>query len=300
MRRLVALLVFLSVLSITSASAQLLFSDDFEAGARPEWGNEYGAWIASNGVYSASLPNNDPPTYSSVTSLPDLTDFVVEIDILDTRDGGVFLRSRRCANEQIEGVLFLVGGFGGSYHGCYWHIWTCTGSGPPLQTVEVPGLQGNDIHIRLVVTGDTYTAYLNDDPTPVNSLVTDAYSSGKVALYEFVDQSFDNVTITGVATGVHEGTVPPRARQCSLYPNPFNPSASVWLDLPRAEFIRVEVFNTIGRLVATLHEGVTGPGRVEIPWDGRSDIGTRASSGIYYFRASGTTDQTVVKGVLSR
>ncbi len=76
----------------------VFFSDNFNTGASPLWGNEAGGWYASGGVYNAQSPSNNPLTYSSLPY--DLTDFVVDLDINNVSDGGIFLRSSRDSNTE--------------------------------------------------------------------------------------------------------------------------------------------------------------------------------------------------------
>ncbi len=189
------LALLLAVALMSPVHAGVIFSDDFEGGASPDWGNELGDWQSVGGTYFAQSPGSDPPAYTSVSTLPDLVDFAVEFDIVGVNDGGVFLRSRRCENGQVEGVLLIVGGYNGSYDGIYWHAWTCSGPGDVLGLTPVTSLQGTNAHIRVEVEGDNYRAYVNHSAEPNSTLTTSTYASGRVALYQFMGQSFDNVSI---------------------------------------------------------------------------------------------------------
>ncbi len=191
--RTIILSIALLVLFSSQAHAILLFSDNFDNGARPEWGNEAGSWYADAGVYNTLYPNNSPLTYSSVTSLPNLTDFIVEMDINALSDGGVWLRSQ----DNQSGVLLVTGGAGGSYNGLYWHI-IQNNSGPTYEQSPYPNLQGSNAHLKIEVMGNTYKAFLNGETTPTSTLVTNVFSSGKVALYDYSNQTFDNFSIKAV------------------------------------------------------------------------------------------------------
>jgi hypothetical protein len=68
------------------------------------------------------------------------------------------------------------------------------------------------------------------------------------------------------------------------YPNPFNPSTRVGYDLPAASRVTVRVYDLLGRLVATLVEGISEPGRHEVEWGGRNDAGVQVPSGVYFLR----------------
>jgi len=86
----------------------------------------------------------------------------------------------------------------------------------------------------------------------------------------------------------------------SLAPNPFGRSVGVELSLPQREAVRLGVFDVEGRKVADLHEGLAGPGVVNFRWDGCDRNGVTCASGIYFFRASGTTKSIMAKAMLVR
>lgn len=62
------------------------------------------------------------------------------------------------------------------------------------------------------------------------------------------------------------------------YPNPFNPATTIRFQLHKAAFIKLQIFDAIGRKVETLLEGKKGSGIQAVKLDARS-----YSSGIYYY-----------------
>ena len=69
----------------------------------------------------------------------------------------------------------------------------------------------------------------------------------------------------------------------SPYPNPFNVSLVIPFSLARYGKVRVEVYNSMGRLVWRA-SGTYGPGVHMVAWDGRDMNGRPASSGVYVVR----------------
>jgi len=67
-------------------------------------------------------------------------------------------------------------------------------------------------------------------------------------------------------------------------PNPFNPTTTIRFDVPRESRVTLTVFDARGRLVNTLVNGMTKPGRYAIVWDGRDVNGIRLPSGMYFSR----------------
>lgn len=173
--------------------AQVIFSDNFTSGSAAAWGNEVGNWTATGGVYFPTSPNNSPPTYTSVPF--SLTDFSVTVTINQLSDGGIWLRSADNGN----GILLVTGGNGRTGTGLYWHEIQNGGVGPARN--EVSGLFVNGVSnatIRVDVVGSTFSAYVNGAVTPATVLTSTLFSSGKVGLYGFSAQTFDNFSIVAV------------------------------------------------------------------------------------------------------
>jgi hypothetical protein len=68
------------------------------------------------------------------------------------------------------------------------------------------------------------------------------------------------------------------------YPNPFNPGTSIRFELPRRAFVTLEVFDLLGRRVATLAEETRDPGTHAVTWDGTESGGLQVASGVYIYR----------------
>jgi predicted outer membrane repeat protein len=67
------------------------------------------------------------------------------------------------------------------------------------------------------------------------------------------------------------------------YPNPFNPRTSIAFDLPEPARVSLRVYNSAGRMVRSLLEGIpmeAGPSVQS--WDGRDSDGTALASGVYF------------------
>jgi hypothetical protein len=186
-----------------SIHAATVFSDDFNSGASASWSNSRGSWSAAGGVYNATSPNNNPATYSAVLS--GLTDFAVDVDVNSVSDGGIWLRSS-FGGSGISGILLVTGGHGNTGTGFYWHSVT----NDSFSSVGSPSnsnlfAQGDNIHVRVEVSGNTYKAFLNGSSTPATTLVDNTFTSGSVGLYDFAgapnpNQTFDNFVVAAVPT----------------------------------------------------------------------------------------------------
>jgi hypothetical protein len=72
------------------------------------------------------------------------------------------------------------------------------------------------------------------------------------------------------------------------YPNPFNPTTTIEFDVPevtgKIPRVAVQIFNILGQHVRTIERGIHDAGRFSVIWDGKSENGTRVSSGVYFYR----------------
>ena len=63
------------------------------------------------------------------------------------------------------------------------------------------------------------------------------------------------------------------------YPNPFNPTTVIRFDLPERGLVKLEVFDLLGRRVATLVDDVLQAGRQTVEFDAHG-----LSSGVYLYK----------------
>ncbi len=87
-----------------------------------------------------------------------------------------------------------------------------------------------------------------------------------------------------------ESTLPAAFALGRSYPNPFNPVTRFTVDVPVASPIEVAVFNVLGQKVATLFSGVREAGSSLMAWNGLSDNGAAAPSGVYFIRMSAASN----------
>ncbi len=86
---------------------------------------------------------------------------------------------------------------------------------------------------------------------------------------------------------------PGRFELSPAYPNPFNSSTTLQIQIPRAAHLRVDLYDVRGRQVRTLFDGFARAQRLRLTWDGRSSSGRSCPSGIYLCRVQlGSHSQT--------
>jgi len=110
--------------------------------------------------------------------------------------------------------------------------------------------------------------------------------SGFVILSYDIISSVDSVSVGGTGTqlvGVRnpESSLPKEFSLSQNYPNPFNPSTQIAYAVPKESKVTLEIFDILGRKVATLVNGVMQPGFYTANFNASS-----MSSGIYIYRLS--------------
>jgi hypothetical protein len=84
------------------------------------------------------------------------------------------------------------------------------------------------------------------------------------------------------------------------WPNPFNPSTTILYYLPESGHVRLEIFDVAGRRVACLVDRNEERGNRTVVWDGSSESGKPAATGIYIYRLTAGRETLSRKMVLIR
>lgn len=84
------------------------------------------------------------------------------------------------------------------------------------------------------------------------------------------------------------------------YPNPVKNQTTISYQLPSKSNLELSVYNVLGQKVKVLVQGVQNPGRHSVTWNGRDSGGRRVASGIYLYRLTTGTGNSVKKLVVIR
>ena len=71
------------------------------------------------------------------------------------------------------------------------------------------------------------------------------------------------------------------------FPNPFNPTTLIPVQVDETRRLRLTVFGILGQPVRALVDGELERGQYTIPWDGRDDAGRPVAAGVYVVRLTG-------------
>jgi len=103
------------------------------------------------------------------------------------------------------------------------------------------------------------------------------------------------VTVSGVLGVGDTRALPTEFALRQNYPNPFNPSTVINYELPRAVYVRLVVYDMLGREVATLVNGAQDAGYKSVEFSAAN-----LPSGIYAYRLTAATFVEVKKTVLMK
>ena len=89
---------------------------------------------------------------------------------------------------------------------------------------------------------------------------------------------------TGVREVGETETAPEGFALLQNYPNPFNPITNIKFMLPEPAWVKVEIYNILGKKIVTLVDEKLSTGHKIVEWDGKDNQGNEVSTGIYFYR----------------
>lgn len=117
-------------------------------------------------------------------------------------------------------------------------------------------------------TASVTTSLMNNDTVYVR------FQSDDFFLNQWVKQAG---TITGITD--NKNNLPKEFKIYNAYPNPFNPSTIIEYDIPKASEVRLDVFDILGRNIATLVNDKKAAGSYKVEFNASS-----LASGIYFYK----------------
>jgi hypothetical protein len=82
-------------------------------------------------------------------------------------------------------------------------------------------------------------------------------------------------------------------------PNPFNSITKIEFSIPDASYVRLDIYDILGRRVRTLVDEYMSEGYKSVTWDGKDDKGNETSTGVYFCKINaGKFTQTIKMGLV--
>lgn len=138
------------------------------------------------------------------------------------------------------------------------------------------------------------------DPFPGSSNVRQISGSGALNTNSYagtatyvalanISNSSNEMTVdisVGAAQGIDDDrdAIPDLITIGQNYPNPFNSNTDFRIELKQAAKIQIGIFDITGAKIKQINAGQLEPGIHNILWDGLTDSGEKAGSGVYFYR----------------
>jgi hypothetical protein len=107
--------------------------------------------------------------------------------------------------------------------------------------------------------------------------------------------NYPAANITGVSDEAAE--IPHEFKLLQNYPNPFNPTTEIEFTIPKYQHVSLVVYDILGRAVKTLVNEERHAGQHRITWNGKNDLGSSVSSGVYFYQLK-SADMTKVRKMM--
>ncbi|HEX3075135.1 MAG TPA: alpha-amylase family glycosyl hydrolase, partial [Ignavibacteriales bacterium] len=108
---------------------------------------------------------------------------------------------------------------------------------------------------------------------------------GEFRLYTSVklEGPADEGLLIGIES-IDDGNVPEEYALSQNYPNPFNPVTAIRFTMPKSGAATLKIYNILGQEVKTLIDKELTAGSYEARWNGDTNFGDKAASGVYIYR----------------
>lgn len=95
-------------------------------------------------------------------------------------------------------------------------------------------------------------------------------------------------------------TIPDKCEMEQNYPNPFNPTTNIRYQISKSSYVKLIVYDILGKEIATLVNEEQKPGTYEIPFSISQYTNNQASSGIYFYKIEAGDFVKTMKMVLMK
>jgi len=201
-------------------------------------------------------------------------------------------------------TTFPASGLGNAQQWASEYIRLVVPDGAP--TLEFDGQDARDFRVALMAVDPTLpplVTWLNLDEANDGSLTWPAASGYAEVLISVANVHPSQVASYSYTVGTTVTAVPgslPEALVLDGGPNPFNPRTTLAYRLVDDGPVRLAIHDSRGRLVKVLEEGFRAAGSHRVAWDGVTDQGSPAASGLYLVRLSTQGGERTLKITLAK
>lgn len=195
----------------------------------------------------------------------------------------------------------------------YWPVIQCDNSGNLYVMYYDNRLGAAQINSHIAYSTDAGSTWVNQQLS--DSSFTEAYSSQEVRYGDYISIDAHNGKVIAVWTDQRKGVpnqeiysatlsnligiqpisneIPSEFRLHQNYPNPFNPSTKIKFDIPNSSFVRISVYDVIGREAAVIVNQNLNAGSYETEFNA-----VKFTSGVYFYKIEAEGFTQIKKMVL--
>lgn len=171
------------------------------------------------------------------------------------------------------------------------------GSSMSVDIIGNFGVKQSSINPNFPYSGNWYDYFSGDTLNVVNSQNLISLAPGEFHVYTTKKLP----TPPGdIISGISSNSIP-GAKDFKLlqnYPNPFNPTTRIVYAIPKSSFVKLKIYDILGRVVKTLVNRKEEAGKYSITWNGDDESGSKVSSGVYFCKIEAGKFKSVRKMVM--
>ena len=165
----------------------------------------------------------------------------------------------------------------------------------PLQNAMPPG-SGPVAMMTIAIKNTAVDGFYDLVFTDENQTSYDNQLSDSLGLTLVIPIQVGGQIVVGDPTGIEDDKPLPESFALSQnFPNPFNQQTRISFSLASSGEVGLEIFDILGRKIATVFSGRADEGETVIGWDGRSAYGDDMPSGVYYYRLRTAGGESIVR-----
>ena len=244
--------------------------------------------LNSNIVFAGGNPGlyrtaNSGGSWSNITG--SITDFVYDIAIDPVSTNIIYVATP-------DGV------FKSTDNGATWAYNGCTGVSSVLVDPDNPSMiyAGTNSGIYKSTSGGGSWIMMNDSLTD-NHVTSLGIDPGNYIYCGTEDAGMFRWALDVGIDASHETGI---GLKSSAYPTPAHGLVCIRYYLDKQSAVSIKIYDITGREIKIFDNGLQNIGKHETWWHGRDDSGDQVTSGIYYYRLSVNTMNTVGKIILQR
>jgi hypothetical protein len=269
------------------------FATNFENGLTDGWTREYTWGLLAGGPTGSTYEMTDSPVGNYLNNQTSSCTMTAGVDLTDMDSGTVSFQAKWNIETNWDGVQFQVSIDGGTVWTPIATAYTQSGSGQGKQTAGQPYFE--NAQASWVLNTVDLAPWLGQANVRFRFRLATDSSTARDGFH------FDDFTIHGLGQSPNTGAgdAPSRATAITAaYPNPFNPSTTVSFTLAGAGRAELALYDAAGHLVRTLVAEDLAAGEHAAVWDGQTEGGSRAPSGVYFARLTAAGISSVQKLML--